>query len=74
MVYKANEQRYDSVPRDFYRRCGRSGLMLPAVSIGCWHNFGGVGTDAGHHGDEAGFHENCRRMLFTAFDLGISTF
>ncbi|HEY4330888.1 MAG TPA: aldo/keto reductase, partial [Phycisphaerae bacterium] len=74
MAYQPDEKRYDGVPRGFYRRCGRSGILLPAVSIGCWHNFGGAGTDAGHHGDEAAFHENCRRMLFKAFDLGITHF
>src|SRR5262249_3137019 len=37
-------------------------------------NFGAPGTDAGHHQSEADFHENCRRMLFTAFDQGITHF
>lgn len=74
MAYVPAANRYDGMKSGFYRRCGRSGLQLPAVSIGCWHNFGGVGTDAGHHGDEASFHENCRQMLFTAFDLGITHF
>lgn len=46
-----------------YRRCGRSGLLLPAISLGLWHNFGGV--------DEF---ENCRAMLRRAFDLGITHF
>ena len=46
-----------------YRRCGRSGIQLPLVSLGLWHNFGGVDTL-----------ENARRMLFTAFDLGITHF
>lgn len=46
-----------------YRRCGVSGLMLPSVSLGLWHNFGGV--DA---------FENGRRMLTAAFDLGITHF
>jgi L-glyceraldehyde 3-phosphate reductase len=49
-------------------------LKLPAFSLGCWHNFGAPGSDAGHHGDEASFHENCRQMMFTAFDLGITHF
>jgi L-glyceraldehyde 3-phosphate reductase len=71
-AYTASANRYSDA--GFFRRCGTSGLLLPAVSIGCWHNFGGVGTDSGHHSDEAGFHENCRRMLFTAFDLGITHF
>jgi L-glyceraldehyde 3-phosphate reductase len=46
-----------------YRRCGRSGLLLPAISLGCWHNFGD-----GDDPDEA------RAMLRTAFDLGITHF
>jgi L-glyceraldehyde 3-phosphate reductase len=46
-----------------YRRCGSSGLLLPAVSIGLWHNFGGVDTL-----------ENGRAMLRRAFDLGITHF
>src|SRR5512146_1740720 len=44
-----------------YRRCGRSGLKLPLISLGLWHNFGGVDTL-----------ENCRAMLRCAFDLGIT--
>ena len=63
---------YDS--QGLYRRCGRSGLLLPAISLGLWHNFGGAGTDAGHHNDDASLHENCRQMLFTAFDCGITHF
>ena len=39
MSYIAAETRYDSMP---YRRCGRSGLMLPAISLGLWHNFGNI--------------------------------
>ena len=74
MSYQAAANRYEGVPQNWFRRCGLSGLMLPALSLGCWHNFGGVGTDAGHHGDEAGFHANCQQMLFTAFDLGITHF
>ena len=74
MSYQAAANRYEGVPQNWFRRCGRSGLMLPALSLGCWHNFGGVGTDAGHHGDEADFHANCQQMLFTAFDLGITHF
>jgi L-glyceraldehyde 3-phosphate reductase len=46
-----------------YRRCGRSGLLLPAISLGLWHNFGGVDT-----------FENGRAMLRRAFDLGITHF
>jgi L-glyceraldehyde 3-phosphate reductase len=46
-----------------YRRCGRSGLLLPAVSLGLWHNFGHVDTL-----------ENCRNILRLAFDAGITHF
>ncbi len=74
MSYTAAENRYDIAPKTWFRRCGRSGLLLPAISLGCWHNFGGAGTDASHHEVEASFHENCQRMLFTAFDLGITHF
>src|SRR4051794_27097618 len=74
MDYEPRSNRYEAAAPDFFRRCGTSGLMLPAVSLGCWHNFGAAGTDAGHHADESAFHENCRRMLFTAFDHGITHF
>ena len=60
MHYLANETRYDSMR---YNRCGRSGLKLPAVSLGLWHNFGGVDLL-----------ENGRAMLRRAFDLGITHF
>lgn len=66
--------RYDSLPEGWFRRCGTSGLWLPAISLGCWHNFGGAGTGSQGIADEGEFHENCRRMLFTAFDLGITHF
>ena len=46
-----------------YRRCGRSGLKLPAISLGCWHNFGGQANPT-----------EARRMLHRAFDLGITHF
>jgi len=59
-MYLANEQRYDTMQ---YRRCGRSGIRLPAISLGLWHNFGGVDT-----------FENGRAMLRRAFDLGITHF
>ncbi len=55
-----NPDRYDDM---LYRRCGRSGLMLPAISLGMWHNFGG------HEN-----HRNCVDMMKTAFDLGINHF
>lgn len=60
MEYKANENRYDSTE---YRRCGESGLKLPPVSLGLWHNFG----------DHSDFDNMCR-MCFTAFDSGITHF
>jgi L-glyceraldehyde 3-phosphate reductase len=59
-VYEASEKRYDSMQ---YRRSGRSGIQLPAVSLGLWHNFGGVDN-----------FENSRAMLRRAFDLGITHF
>jgi L-glyceraldehyde 3-phosphate reductase len=59
-VYLPDDQRYDKMP---YRRCGASGLRLPAISLGLWHNFGGV--DA---------FENMRAMLCGAFDRGITHF
>jgi L-glyceraldehyde 3-phosphate reductase len=66
--------RYDAVPKTWFRRSGRSGLKLPAISLGCWHNFGGPGTDAGRHTSEAAMHANARAMLRTAFDHGITHF
>jgi L-glyceraldehyde 3-phosphate reductase len=59
-LYTANASRYQDMT---YRRCGSSGLLLPAVSLGLWHNFGGVDT-----------FENGRAMLRRAFDLGITHF
>jgi L-glyceraldehyde 3-phosphate reductase len=59
-LYLANEKRYDAMQ---YRRCGRSGLRLPAISLGLWHNFGGVDV-----------FENSRAMVRRAFDLGITHF
>ena len=53
--------RYDG--RMPYRRCGDSGLLLPAISLGCWHNFGGVDD-----------FEEARRILHRAFDRGITHF
>ena len=58
--YLSSETRYDSMR---YERCGRSGLKLPAISLGLWHNFGGVDTL-----------ENSRAMVRRAFDLGITHF
>ena len=71
--YTPSSTRYANTP-GWFRRSGRSGLHLPAISIGCWHNFGDPGTDAGRHTDEASLHENARQMLFTSFDNGITHF
>lgn len=60
MQYIANPQRYQQME---YRRCGNSGLLLPAISLGLWHNFG--------HIDSL---ENARNMLRVAFDNGITHF
>jgi L-glyceraldehyde 3-phosphate reductase len=49
-------------------------LKLPAISLGCWHNFGAPGTDAVRHTDEASMHDSAQKMLFTAFDLGVTHF
>jgi L-glyceraldehyde 3-phosphate reductase len=65
---------YDPLPQGWFRRCGRYGLQLPAISLGCWHNFGAPGTGSAGGSDEATFHENCRRMLFEAFERGITHF
>lgn len=59
-MYFAKETRYDTMR---YHRCGNSGLMLPAVSLGLWHNFGSGGN-----------FENMRAMCRTAFDNGITHF
>jgi L-glyceraldehyde 3-phosphate reductase len=69
--YVPDAKRYERLP---YRRCDGTGLHLPAISLGCWHNFGAPGTDAKAIADEKEFHANCRRMLFTAFDHGITHF
>ncbi len=60
MTYQPAENRYDKM---VYRRVGKSGLLLPAISLGLWHNFGGVDTL-----------ENSRAMVRRAFDLGITHF
>ena len=60
MTYLPQENRYDSMK---YNRCGKWGLKLPAVSLGLWHNFGGVDVL-----------ENGRSILHRAFDLGITHF
>lgn len=58
--YQPSESRYETMT---YRRCGRSGLGLPAVSLGLWHNFGEITA-----------HDQKRDMCRTAFDLGITHF
>ena len=60
MQYKAFDNRYNQIP---YNKCGKWGLMLPAMSLGLWHNFGGVDV-----------FENGRAMVRHAFDLGITHF
>ncbi len=60
MNWQPADARYDTMR---YRRCGRSGLLLPAVSLGLWHNFGGVDV-----------HTNAQAMIYRAFDLGITHF
>ena len=59
-MYTASETRYNTLP---YARCGRSGLKLPTVSLGLWHNFGDTGN-----------YETMRQMCATAFDNGITHF
>src|SRR3712207_3945875 len=65
---------YSQLPGGWFRRCGSSGLVLPAISLGCWHNFGAAGTGSTGGSEEETFHENARRMLHRAFDLGITHF
>ena len=60
MKYTANDNRYDSMQ---YNKCGESGLKLPAVSLGLWHNFGAADN-----------FENMKTMCFTAFNNGITHF
>ena len=59
-MYVANEARYDTMK---YKRCGKSGILLPRISLGLWQNFGGSNV-----------FENSRRMVLGAFDLGITHF
>lgn len=60
-------------PSAWFRRCGASGLKLPALSLGCWHNFGDPGTDSQGLA-EPQLHANAQAMLFAAFDHGITHF
>lgn len=59
-MYRANEKRYDAM---IYNRCGRSGLLLPALSLGLWHNFGSNGN-----------FDTMQKMCYTAFDHGVTHF
>lgn len=59
-MYEADKKRYDSMQ---YNRCGKSGLKLPIVSLGLWHNFGDISS-----------YDNMKKMCFTAFDNGITHF
>ena len=59
-MYQANEKRYETIP---YHRCGDSGLLLPVVSLGFWHNFGDTAS-----------YDNMKKLCFTAFDHGITHF
>ncbi len=58
MSYQPDQHRYDKM---VYNRCGKSGLLLPAISLGLWHNFGGVDS-----------FEKGRQIIRTAFDHGIT--
>ena len=60
MSYSANKKRYSNME---YRNCGKSGLKLPLLSIGLWHNFGGNGMSA-----------ESKKILFESFDAGITHF
>jgi L-glyceraldehyde 3-phosphate reductase len=60
MSYSAHSDRYNEMQ---YRRCGKSGLRLPALSLGLWHNFGAIDD-----------YEKCRNIIHTAFDSGITHF
>ena len=59
-MYSANENRYKTM---IYNRSGRTGLKLPAMSLGLWHNFGGGSS-----------YENMKDIVLTSFDLGITHF
>lgn len=59
-MYNANNSRYDTMQ---YNRCGNSGLKLPAISLGLWHNFGDTADP-----------ENMKDLIFTSFDNGITHF
>ena len=61
MPYKANTNRYQKL---IYRRCGNSGLLLPPITLGLWHNFGG----------KKSMTNESKKMLFRAFDRGVTHF
>jgi L-glyceraldehyde 3-phosphate reductase len=60
MAYQASNERYSSM---VYRRCGNSGIQLPLISLGLWHNFGAIDD-----------YNNCKEIVHTAFDHGITHF
>ena len=60
MTYKANSKRYDQFN---YKRCGNSGLQLPPITLGLWHNFGGKIISS-----------ESKKMIFKAFDRGVTHF
>ncbi len=61
MSYKANTKRYQKL---IYRRCGKSGLLLPPITLGLWHNFGG----------KKSMSNESKKMIFRAFDRGVTHF
>ena len=60
MIFKADKKRYEKIE---YRRCGRSGLLLPPITLGLWHNFGGKVISP-----------ESKKMIFRAFDRGVTHF
>jgi len=60
MIYQPSGNRYENM---IFNRCGKSGINLPALSLGLWHNFGGVDI-----------FENFRKIIWKAFDAGITHF
>lgn len=60
MIYNASDKRYDQMT---YNRCGKSGISLPAVSLGLWHNFGEIDS-----------YTNAKEIIHLAFDQGITHF
>ena len=60
MSYKANNKRYDQFN---YKRCGNSGLQLPPITLGLWHNFGGKKMSS-----------ESKKIIFKAFDRGVTHF